>query len=70
MFIFVAFKLCVKLSGVVNLSYNGVEIFIEFHDGFECILTLGQRRSIVSTQITIDAQMHLNQYVGTTMAQH
>ena len=34
-----------------------------------CILTLGQRRSTVSTQTTIDAQMCLNQYVGTTMAQ-
>ena len=34
-----------------------------------CILTLGQRRWTVSTQTTIYAQMHLNQYVGTTMAQ-
>ena len=46
-----------------------MEISIEFHDGFECILTLGQRRSTVSTQTTIDAQMHLNQYVETTITQ-
>ena len=30
---------------------------------------LSQRRSTVSTQTTIDAQMRLNQYVGITMAQ-
>ena len=34
-----------------------------------CIRTLGQRRSTVSTQTTNDAQTHLNQYVGTSMAQ-
>ena len=69
MVIFVAFNSCVELSGVVNWSYFGVEIFIKFHYGFECVQTLGQRRSTVSTQTTIDAQMHLNQYVGTTMTQ-
>ena len=68
MIIFVAFNASVILSSVVNWSYIGVEISIEFRDVFECILTLGQRRSTVSTQTTVDAQMHLNQYVGTTMA--
>ena len=36
MVIFVAFNSSVKLSGIVNLSYTGVEILIEFHDDFEC----------------------------------
>ena len=35
-----------------------------------CILTLGQRRSMVSAQITIDAQMRLNQYDGPTLTRH
>ena len=65
MVIFVAFNSCVKLSSVVIR----VEICIEFHDGFECILTLDQRRSTVSTQTTIDAQLYLYQYIETTMVQ-
>ena len=36
MVVFAAFNSSVKLSGVVNLSYIGVEIFIEFRDDFEC----------------------------------
>ena len=36
MVVFAAFNSSVKWSGIVNLSYIGVEIFIEFREDFEC----------------------------------
>ena len=72
MVIFVAFNSSVKLSGVFKVI-SGCRFSLNFMTNLNariiCILTLGQRRSTFSMQTTIDAQMRLNQYVGTMMAQ-